>query len=114
MDRACKSLIKLWILFISRYEYFFSSEKNILYYKSWLSDTFHVARITVAIDNGALHTRTETGFTEFGSSIGIQCGLRISTAGLDFMHCPRALSRSTTRSSDPDRGRVEAKWYLDP
>ena len=27
---------------------------------------------------------------------------------LDWIHCPRALSRSTTRSSDPDQGRVKA------
>ena len=33
------------------------------------------------------------------------------------LHCltgSRALLRSTARSSDPDRGRVEAKWSLNP
>ena len=32
------------------------------------------------------------------------------TAGLDLTHCD---ARSTARSPDLDRGRVEAKWSLD-
>ena len=52
----------------------------------------------------ALHIGTETGFKVVVSRItdNTHC-----IAGLDLTHCPGALS------SDPDRGRVEAKWYLD-
>ena len=38
-----------------------------------------------------------------------------STRHADYVHCtawPRALARSTARSSDPDRGRMETKWSL--
>ena len=35
------------------------------------------------------------------------------TAELDLTHCSGALSRNIERSSDPDRGRVEAKWSFD-
>ena len=35
------------------------------------------------------------------------------TAGLDLTHYPEALSRSTARGSDSERGRVDEKWSLD-
>ena len=69
--------------------------------------------------SGALHTGTETGFTGSGSPIRIQCRLscELHTARrLRALHCwtgSHALSRSTARSTDPDWGRVEAKWSLD-
>ena len=40
-----------------------------------------------------------------------------TTRRLRALHClseSHAMSRSTARSSDPDRGRVEAKWSVNP
>ena len=67
---------------------------------------------------GSSHVGTETGFTRSGSLSGFNVILREPhmVSSLQALHCwtgPHALSRSTAPSSDPDQGRVQAKWSLD-
>ena len=68
---------------------------------------------------GALHTGTENGFTGSGSPIRIQCDhawapLGTQTMRIALLDWISHMSRSTARSSDPDRACVEAKWSLNP
>ena len=77
----------------------------------------------ILLNIGALHTGNENGFKTDSLDPYPRSGFNVVARELHTarrlrpLHCLTgflALSRSTAHSSDPDEGRVEAKWSLNP
>ena len=65
---------------------------------------------TRALKTDSLDPDAPSGFNVVARELHTACRLR----ALHSLTGSHALSRSTSRNSDPDRGRVEAKWSLNP
>ena len=83
----------------------------------WICCTLQIHIITIIIIIGALHTGTETGFTESGSPMRIQCDSRMSSTRhtrLCTLHCWTQCHAAQHAAWIRIGGREATKWSLDP